>query len=240
MTTPKKTQKTRVIAILGGKGGIGKTLLASSLADFYQQKEVQYVAIDADAENSKHGSLAHLIGCKKLDIRSKLGLDALIDYALTGPEIVLVDFGAGTITELAKWIGEVGAALAKENISLTIVALLTEELATIEGVLRCAERVADKASYVLVENRGRGADPEILNNPTLRPFTEIAKPAHIIFESLRPDIATELDRVGQSPRSAHQEPKSDLLKSGSARIRLSAWREDLDKQFLRTDSLLPL
>ena len=207
MTTPKKTQKARVIAILGGKGGVGKTLLASSLADFYKEKELQYLAIDADTENSKHGSLAHLIGCKKLDIRSKVGLDALIDYALDGPEIVLVDFGAGTITELAKWIGEVGEALAKENISFTVVALLTEELATIEGILRCAERVADKATYVLVENRGKGAETETLNNPTLRPFIELARPAHIIFEALRPDIAQELDRVAVCtfrPRTAQE------------------------------------
>jgi hypothetical protein len=240
MTTPKKTQKARVIAILGGKGGVGKTLLASTLADFYKEKEVQYVAIDADIENSKHGSLTHLIGCKKLDIRTKVGLDGLIDYALSGPEVVLVDFGAGTITDLAKWIGEVGEALAKENISFTIVALLSEELSTIEGVLRCAERVADKASYVLVENRGKGAEAETLNNPSLRQFIEVAKPAHIILETLRPDIAQELDRVGQSARLAHQQPKSELLKTGSARIRLGAWRDDLEKQYIRTDSLLPL
>jgi CobQ/CobB/MinD/ParA nucleotide binding domain len=232
--------KARVITILGGKGGVGKTLLASTLADFYQEKDVKHLAIDADTENSKHGSLAHLIGCKKLDIASKLGLDALIDHALGGPEIVLVDFGAGTISELAQWIGGVGEALAKENISLTIVALITEELATVEGILRCAEKVADKASYVLVENRGKGAEPATFTNASLREFVEVAKPAHVILEALRPDIANELDRVGQSPRAAQREPKSDLLKTGSARIRLTAWREDLDKQFLRTDALLPL
>jgi CobQ/CobB/MinD/ParA nucleotide binding domain len=232
--------KARVVTILGGKGGVGKTLLASTLADFYREKDVKHLAIDADIENSKHGSLAHLVGCKKLDIRSKLGLDALIDHALEGHEIVLVDFGAGTISELAEWIGGVGEALAKENISLTIVALITEELATIEGILRCAERVADKASYALVENRGKGAETATFNNPSIRKFVEVAEPSHVVFEALRPDIAQELDRVGQSPRSAQLEPKSDLLKTGSARIRLTAWREDLDRQFIRTDALLPL
>ena len=101
MTKPSKTQKARVVAILGGKGGVGKTLLASSLADFYTEKELRYVAIDADTGNSKHGSLAHLIGCEKLDIRGKVGLDALIDHALSGPEIVLVDFGAAKAGEQA-------------------------------------------------------------------------------------------------------------------------------------------
>ena len=240
MTKPSKTQKARVVAILGGKGGVGKTLLASSLADFYTEKELRYVAIDADTGNSKHGSLAHLIGCEKLDIRGKVGLDALIDHALSGPEIVLVDFGAGTIEELAKWIGEVGGALAKENVSLTIAALITDELATVEAVLRCAERVADKASYVLVENRVKGSAEEALNHPTLSPFFDLAQPAHIVLQLLRPDIAQELDRVGQSPRAANKEPASDLLKTGSVRIRLNAWREDLDAQFMRTDSLLPL
>jgi hypothetical protein len=240
MSKTNKTQKARVVAILGGKGGIGKTLLASSLADFYTEKQLRYVAIDADTGNSKHGSLAHLIGCPKLDIRGKVGLDALIDHALSGPELVLVDFGAGTIEELARWIGEVGGALAKENVSLTVAALITDELATVEAVLRCAEKVTDKASYVLVENRGKGASEESVNHPQLGPFMELAKPARVVLPSLRPDIAQELDRVGQSPRSANKEPGSELLKTGSVRIRLNAWREDLDAQFIRTDALLPL
>jgi hypothetical protein len=125
-------------------------------------------------------------------------------------------------------------------VSLTIAALITDELATVEAVLRCAGRVAEKASYVLVENRGKGSAEESLNHPVLRPFLELAKPAHIVLQLLRPDIAQELDRVGQSPRAATKEPGSDLLKTGSARIRLTAWREELDAQFIRTDSLLPL
>jgi hypothetical protein len=58
---------------------------------------------------------------------------------------------------------------------------------------------------------------------------ELAKPARVVLRLLRPDIAQELDRVGQSPRAANKEPANDLLKAGSVRIRLSAWREDLDR-----------
>jgi MinD-like ATPase involved in chromosome partitioning or flagellar assembly len=240
MSKNSKTLKPRVIVILGGKGGVGKTLFAASLADFYSEKQVGYVAIDADAGNSKHGSLAYLLGCQKLDIRGRIGLDALIDHALSGPEVVLVDFGAGTVEELAKWIGEVGGALSEENVSLTIAALITGELATVDALLRCAERVTDKATYVLIENRVRGDAEDALNSQELRQFIEVAQPSHIKIELLRSDLAQELDKVGQSPRAANVEPKSELLRKSSARIRLSAWRTDINNQIIQTNSLLPL
>lgn len=240
MSKTSNPKEGRVVIILGGKGGIGKTLLAATLADFYTEQKVHYIAIDADTENNKHGSLAHLIGCPKLDIRGKVGLDALIDHALSGPDLVLVDFGAGTVTELAKWIGQVGQALAQENVSLTIAAMITSELATVDATLRCAEQVTDKAVYVLVENPVKGEVTDSVNNPQLQQFIKVAEPAQIKLELLRSDIALELDRVGQSPRGAQREPASDLLKTASVRIRLNAWRSEIDSQLSQTTALLPL
>ena len=192
----KKSKKCKVVAILGGKGGVGKTTFCASLNDYYQEIKASFATVDADTGNSKFGSLAHLVGCKKLDIRSRVGLDSLIDTALGGVEIVLVDFGAGTVDELAKWVGDVGSALQEEGIGFTVVSLITEEFATAEAVWRCAEKIQDQASYVLVENHGKG--DVSLTIAKLKEFSEKLTPATILMEPLRSDLAQELDRVGQT------------------------------------------
>ena len=229
--------KTRVVCVLGGKGGVGKTTFAGGLFECYRSNELKCFAIDADTGNAKHGSLCHLIGCTKSDIRSRIGLDVVIDHALSGEyDVVLVDFGAGTVDELTKWMGDVGEALKSEGVAFTLAAILTEELATAEAVLRCVEKTKDAADYVLVENQSKG--DVSLSVERLTPFIEAMKPVRILLEALRPDLAQELDRVGQTAADAVKSPKSDLLKGSSARIRMQAWTRKLNEQILNCDFLM--
>ncbi len=242
MNKPEKLDikgNRRVVGIMGSKGGVGKTTVAASLADFYRSTGVKYLAIDADTGNTRHGSLAHLIGCEKLDIRGRVGLDALIDKALGGWDLVLVDFGAGSADELARWVGDIGEALAAEGVALTLVALISEELATADTLLKCAEKVQDRAAYVLAENHGKGDVAATLAMVGIQEFEKVAQPAHVVIDPLRVDLAQELDRVGQTPQAAIEAPKSEKLKTASARIRLTAWVKKLHQQFENTEALLP-
>ena len=85
----------------------------------------------------------------------------------------------------------------------------------------------------------KGVVTDSVNNPQLQQFVKVAAPEQIKLQLLRADIALELDRVGQSPRGARKEPASDLLKTASVRIRLNAWRSEIDGQLSQTPALLP-
>ena len=55
MNTEKKNK--RVVFTMGGKGGVGKTGLMVSLAEWFETNEIPFTLLDLDTENKARGSL---------------------------------------------------------------------------------------------------------------------------------------------------------------------------------------
>ena len=89
------TQPT-VHLVLQGKGGIGKSVVASWLTEFLAARGQQVCAIDADPVNRSLGQYKAL-GAEKLDLMNQDGLiersrfDRLVDRFATEDSIFVVD-----------------------------------------------------------------------------------------------------------------------------------------------------
>src|ERR1019366_7661928 len=55
MTKPTKL----IVFSCGGKGGVGKTTVATAIADFYSTRAIPATLFDCDTENKQRGSLSH-------------------------------------------------------------------------------------------------------------------------------------------------------------------------------------
>jgi hypothetical protein len=55
MTMPTKL----IVFSCGGKGGVGKTTVATAIADFYAARAIPATLFDCDTENKQRGSLSH-------------------------------------------------------------------------------------------------------------------------------------------------------------------------------------
>jgi hypothetical protein len=93
------------IHFIGGeKGGVGKSLVARVLAQYFIDKGMPFIGIDTD---KSHGALlrfyADFAAPAVLDKHDSL--DPVIEYALEDPERrILVDLAAQTQEALAKWL----------------------------------------------------------------------------------------------------------------------------------------
>ena len=68
------TTSKLIVFSCGGKGGVGKTTVATSVADYYATRGIAATLFDCDTENKQRGSLSHFFpNAEKLDIRAERG-----------------------------------------------------------------------------------------------------------------------------------------------------------------------
>jgi len=106
---PKFT-RLKVHAILGTKGGVGKSSLAVHLADWMEQRKLPYAAFDLDEENSTFNRFNDR--ALRLNTRDREQADLLIMRAeelAAGHQTaaIILDLRAGSGDEMLTWFSEV-------------------------------------------------------------------------------------------------------------------------------------
>ncbi len=95
---------------LQGKGGVGKSLVASLLAQYFRHRGAPIHCLDTDPVNQTFSQYAEL-GAEHLELMhggkiDSRGFDALMERLLTGDGIFIVDNGASTFIPLWSYIVE--------------------------------------------------------------------------------------------------------------------------------------
>ncbi len=144
---------------LQGKGGVGKSLIASFLAQFYKARDVRATCIDTDPVNqtfSQYAALSaqhlQLMDGNQIDRRR---FDFLIESILSGEESFIVDNGASTFVPLWHYMVEnrVPSVLRESNRRLVIHTVVTggQALAdTVTGFKSLAESCESRSIVVWV------------------------------------------------------------------------------------------
>jgi hypothetical protein len=80
----------RVVFTMGGKGGVGKTGVMVSLAEWFASNKIPVTLLDLDTENKARGSLKHFFNgtVTKVNIHTPAGLDAFVDYLDGGTPLI--------------------------------------------------------------------------------------------------------------------------------------------------------
>ena len=94
-----------IVFTMGGKGGIGKTGLMVTLAEWFEANETPFPLLDLDIENKARGSLKHFFNgsVAKVNVHTPAGLDAFVDHLESAAAIILADMGAGSGQVVSDW-----------------------------------------------------------------------------------------------------------------------------------------
>jgi len=148
----------------GEKGGVGKSVVARLLAQYFIDKELPFVGLDTDRS---HTSFTRFYAdyASPVVVDSYEGLDAIANAFetadLTGvPPRVIVDLAAQTAAPLARWIkdSELFAVLADMGIPVNFWHVADAGKDSVDLLGRLISTYETGPNYVVVKNQGRGAD----------------------------------------------------------------------------------
>ena len=154
------------IHFIGGeKGGVGKSLVARVLAQYFIDESIQFVGFDTD---KSHGALlrfyADFAAPAVLDQHDSL--DPIIEHALEDPQRrVLVDLAAQTQQSLGQWLDDADVVgLAEEHgLTLTWWHVMDAGRDSVDLLRQWLDQFGGRIKLVIVLNELRGDRFEILD-----------------------------------------------------------------------------
>ena len=153
------------IHLIGGeKGGVGKSVVARVVAQYFIDKGLPFLGFDTDRS---HGSLLRFYSdyASPVVIDSYESLDAIVEAAAGQPEKrILVDLAAQTHGPLVKWMEDSGVLdLAGDHgLSFCYWHVMDSGKDSVDLLKKLLDRFGSQVPYVLVLNQIRGEDFDIL------------------------------------------------------------------------------
>lgn len=147
----------KIYMILQGKGGVGKSFVAATLAQYKTNKEQKPLCIDTDPVNKTFASYKAL-DVKQLEIMNgdeinSRNFDTLIELIAPSTEDVIVDNGASSFVQLSHYIisNQVPQLLADMGHELIIHTVITGGQAmsdTVNGFSQLVRQFQDNTLFV--------------------------------------------------------------------------------------------
>jgi hypothetical protein len=156
---------TQIHLIGGEKGGVGKSLVARLLAQFFIDNAMPFIGFDSDRT---HGALLRFYGsyASPILIDNYESLDAIVEAASDDPERrILVDLAAQTNQGLTQWMEDSQLLEVAPEIGLNIRYwhVMDTGRDSVDLLKRLLDRHGTRLSYTLVLNEVRGNDFRILD-----------------------------------------------------------------------------
>jgi hypothetical protein len=154
---------THVHFVGGEKGGVGKSVVARLLAQFWIDHETPWTGFDADPS---HGALLRYYDgfARSISVQHPKDLDSILEVAAgesaIPPAHVLVDLAAQSDRALHDWIDAAGVLdLAKDlGVGVLFWHVMDDGKDSVTLLDALFARYGERARYVVVLNRGRGED----------------------------------------------------------------------------------
>jgi hypothetical protein len=238
---PAGIPAARVVFTEGGKGGVGKTAVATILADWYQSQGFSPALIDMDTENKMRGSLSHFYPARKSNIQTERGLDEFLHVLDEGSPLILADMGAGAGQVAQQWFNSMYDTAAANGIVFTAVGIVTPDPASVASVLSWAAFLQKRVSYVVVRNAvNNPADFSYWEtDPQAADFRKVMKPREISMEYRVSEIEHETRQHGVTLRAvATREASVPTLKQTATVWRAQAYRRNVFAEFDKIKDVL--
>ena len=153
------------IHFIGGeKGGVGKSLTARVLAQYFIDKSIPFIGFDTDRS---HGALIRFYAdyASPVVMDHYEALDVIVEAATEQPERrVLVDLAAQTHEPLVRWMDEVGVINMADEMGMAIHYwhVMDAGKDSVDLLGKLLDRFGTGLKYVLVRNQIRGNDFSVL------------------------------------------------------------------------------
>lgn len=148
------------IHFIGGeKGGVGKSVLARLLSQYFLDKGLNYAGLDAD---QSHATLTRFYQeyTRPVNIDKFESIDQIMEMALATEQHVLVDLPAQSQRFLDRWIDDNGVVemSADMNIALLYWYVVDDGRDSAQLLKNFLDRYQHSLQCITVKNQGRGSD----------------------------------------------------------------------------------
>jgi hypothetical protein len=231
---------SKVHFVGGEKGGVGKSVMARLLVQWAIDKELPFVAVDADAS---HGSLLrhYPTYARRVDLARLESADEILSLALDADRRVIVDLPAQGDRAIATWMSEAGILdLARESdIDIVFWHVMDDGRDSITTLARLLERHGAKARYVIVENLGRGKEFSLFDRSPARAAADAVGALTIRLPELYAPAMRKIDRSDGSLWAAvHNQEFAPELFTRMDRQRIKVWMQAVYDQLARLGDLV--
>lgn len=187
----------------GEKGGVGKSVVARTLAQRFIDRQLPFAAIDADFS---HGALLRYYTdfAQPVDLESFTSADQILDRALGAERQVLVDLPAQSARAVRRWMDAGGVvSFAREmGVKLVFWHVTDGGYDSVNELIRTIEAFPNDVQFVVVKNQGRSSDfSQLEHGETLERITSQGAKV-MVFPALDSATMYKIDRAGSSFWSA--------------------------------------
>ena len=203
MTQPPmlETLSQSKIHLIGGeKGGVGKSMVARLLAQYFIDHAMPFTGYDTDRS---HGALLrYYAGYASPVLADRYeALDAIIETAAEQPgQRVLVDLAAQTHAPLVQWMEESGVLdLADVNgMAITYWHVMDAGRDSVDLLAKLLDQFGARLRYVLVRNQIRGDDFSMLEKSGEQARALTLGAQVISFKHLHDPVVQKIDAANAS------------------------------------------
>ncbi len=217
---------THIHLIGGEKGGVGKSVVARLLAQYFIDREMPFVGFDSDRS---HGALMRFYGgyASPVLIDRYESLDAIVEAATENPgRRILVDLAAQTQEPLTRWMDESQLLEVAPELGLQIRYWHVMDAGhdSVELLKRLFDRYENRLNYVVVLNHLRGDGFDLLGTSGLLERAKSLNAPVISIKRLRDAAMSRIDANSSSFWAATQpENKGGLCLGILERQRVKTW-----------------
>jgi len=221
------------IQFIGGeKGGVGKSVVARLLAQYYIDQGIRFTVVDADRSHpAMMRYYADVSNAGNLD--SFEGADPIMQLALDADQRVLVDLPAQSDRFLQHWMVKNGIVeLATEhNVHIAFWHVMDDGKDSIGLLQSLFDRYGTSVSYVIVKNHGRGVAFDAFETSAARQVAEQLGAKVMTLDELHTPTMHKIDLLNASFWSAINNTQDGL--GIIERHRVKVWARNAYKEFAR-------
>lgn len=189
----------RIHFVGGEKGGVGKSVLARLLVQYYIDSQQPFQAFDTDLS---HGALMRYYSefSTPIDFTSFENADRVIEVAVEQDKDVIVDLAAQSARPFDRWVKAGDVFSLAGNVGLEIVYWHVMEDGN--DSLMLLDRLLDAYGlnpyFVIVKNFGRGVSFDLFDQSETREKAERIGADVIDLPALEPSTMLKIDSTGAS------------------------------------------
>ena len=227
---------SRIHFIGGEKGGVGKSVVARLLAQYWIDKQQPWAGFDTDRS---HGALLRYYGdfAQPVEVTCLEELDRLVESAAQEKTNVLVDLAAQSDRDVHAWIANGGLLeLAKElGIEILFWHVMDDGKDSVNLLAGLLERYGDSGRYAIVLNHGRGDDFRLFIESSAKQRAEEFGAAVMELKALHKPTMRRIDQCDKSFWAAlnNTDPERGYCLGLMERQRMKIWLRSAYGEFAR-------
>lgn len=208
----------------GEKGGVGKSVVARLLAQWFIDRTTPFAALDADLS---HATMLRTYGgyAQAVDLDAFASADEIVNRALAAERAVVVDLPAQSNRPLARWLESADVLrFAREvGIRLTFWHVTDGTVDSVRDLERTLEGWGEPVSTVVAKNHGRGRDFTAFDESDVRRRVDEVGGRIVDIPELDAATMGRIDRSGVSFWAASHNGEGDAALPPLQRQRARLW-----------------